>query len=243
MTGFRPDDDNRRLQAGGQACRSHRRRGQGRNGLVLDEMAGGAHGDGPGPKVTDTPNVLLQVTDEVTTRRYAVRIDPDEQALPALNPARPLPQAPGPSAPAAREPHHGGLGGDAGLHPGPGVRLHRRGRANRADSRRPAIPRGTPAGDGGGATGRARVGFRFAGPGRRRSDRPYQRELRQKLDRLQPPQVGRPRRRVLGLRRSVPGGSPRGAKLASTPPRADWRCWKRWRGASGRPTSRATPGS
>ena len=33
--------------------------------------------------MTDTPNVLLQVTDEVTTRRYAVRIDPGEDALPA----------------------------------------------------------------------------------------------------------------------------------------------------------------
>ena len=33
--------------------------------------------------MTDTPNVLLQVADEVTTRRYAVRIDPSEQHLPA----------------------------------------------------------------------------------------------------------------------------------------------------------------
>ena len=32
--------------------------------------------------MTDTPNVLLQVTDDVTTRRYAARIDPDEQGLP-----------------------------------------------------------------------------------------------------------------------------------------------------------------
>ncbi len=33
--------------------------------------------------MSGTPNVLLQVTDEVTTRRYAVRIDPGEQGLPA----------------------------------------------------------------------------------------------------------------------------------------------------------------
>ena len=33
--------------------------------------------------MTDTHNVLLQVTDDVTTRRYAARIDPGEQGLPA----------------------------------------------------------------------------------------------------------------------------------------------------------------
>ena len=44
---------------------------------------GRASGRGAGPRVTGTPNVLLQVTDEVTTRRYAVRIDPGESGLPA----------------------------------------------------------------------------------------------------------------------------------------------------------------
>ena len=33
--------------------------------------------------MTDTANVLLQVADDVTTRRYAARIDPGEQGLPA----------------------------------------------------------------------------------------------------------------------------------------------------------------